>query len=299
MSAAQRLGAGGRHHAVDLRVVDSLTMESALPGRIEQPAAEIGFWSSLVDVLARFARGTTLSDSERHRLHLIGFAASRFGAPLLSAGSLDELDDRVDTLISDPEILQLGDFGIRSMPETDLHRLAAEAAPPPPLVELLGRGTLPHLEEGFRLMAAAAEALASLLPDLRAVPPRPADPGEPTDPLAFLSDPAIPAEVGACLLGAFRAVVCLLAIAQVVITRQRPEPWLARAIVERWTGGMRAQLRLLASLPGLSIPESFIPAEERLDIAKLSRQAQEADRRMREMMEAAKASGENIYREAG
>lgn len=176
-------------------------METTIPGVLEQPTAEIGFWSSLVDVLVRFVRGMALSDAERHRLHLAGFAASRFGAPLLSAGSLDELDDRIDTQIADPEILQLGEFGIRSLPEGNLRRAAAETTPPPALADLLGRGSLPLLEEGFRLMAASAQGLAALLPDLRGAPSKAAAPPRLTDPLAFLSDPAIPAEVGACMLG--------------------------------------------------------------------------------------------------
>lgn len=95
--------------------------------------------------------------------------------------------------------------------------------------------------------------------------------------------------------GWLRAVVCLLAMAQVVITGRRPEPWLARAIIERWVEGIRAQLRLLASLPGTSVSETLIPNEERLDLTRLSRQAEEAHRRMQEKLLEAKASGEEIY----
>ena len=89
-------------------------MDSVMPA-VELPALEVGFWSSLMDVLARFLRGTALSDAQRHRLHLAAFAATRFGAPLLAAESQDDLDDRIDTVTSDPEIMKLAEFGIRTM----------------------------------------------------------------------------------------------------------------------------------------------------------------------------------------
>src|SRR5207302_688478 len=67
------------------------------------------------------------------------------------------------------------------------------------------------------------------------------------DPLAFLRDPAVHSEIALSLLGGLKSSVCLLAICHALITHEKLESWLARAILERWVDAQRGFLRLPAS----------------------------------------------------
>ena len=49
-----------------------------------------------------------------------------------------------------------------------------------------------------------------------------------------LASPDLPAEVAECLFHALRATVSIIAISCAVIGEQRVEPWLARALTERF-----------------------------------------------------------------
>jgi hypothetical protein len=46
----------------------------------DRPTGELGFWASMVDVLARVVRGGLPSDEEERRPHLAAFARTRVGA---------------------------------------------------------------------------------------------------------------------------------------------------------------------------------------------------------------------------
>jgi len=61
--------------------------------------------SSLRPRLQKSVAEHVATDEERQVLHLIEFAASRFGDPLLHATSVDDLDDRLDARTDSPEAL--------------------------------------------------------------------------------------------------------------------------------------------------------------------------------------------------
>jgi hypothetical protein len=63
--------------------------------------------------------------------------------------------------------------------------------------------------------------------------------------------------------------VCIVAIARAVIDELRVEPWLARAVTERFLESLKQHLRLLASLPGIVVDEAIVPHAERLDLAAI------------------------------
>src|SRR5439155_5721821 len=91
--------------------------------------------------------------------------------------------------------------------------------------------------------------------------------------LAFLRNPSVHSEVALSLLGGLKSTVCVLAICSALISQRKLEPWLARAILERWVDGQRRLLRLLASIPGTNVPRSVVPESQRLDLHELERQA--------------------------
>jgi hypothetical protein len=84
-----------------------------------------------------------------------------------------------------------------------------------------------------------------------------------------LASPDHPAELAECLFHALRATVCILAIARTVIDEQRVEPWLSRALTERFLESVKQHLRMLASIPGIVVDEAVVPHAERLDLAAI------------------------------
>lgn len=80
-----------------------------------------------------------------------------------------------------------------------------------------------------------------------------------------MNDITVPSIVRDALVGALRSELCLLAILHARVGGST-EPWLMRALVERFEQGMRVQLRMLASIPGVSVDEGLLPAEDRIDL---------------------------------
>lgn len=103
------------------------------------------------------------------------------------------------------------------------------------------------------------------------------------DILDFLTNRDVHADVADALLATYRSIVCLLVIGGSKRLGISFEPWLALDLAERFAHGQRQHLRLLASLPGFSVPEDVIPASERFDLDKLRAESREADERLRTM----------------
>jgi hypothetical protein len=96
----------------------------------------------------------------------------------------------------------------------------------------------------------------------------------PEDPLGFLTDPDVHSEVMEGLFGALTATACQLALVRLA-QRNRVLRWFGwrgrgNAIATRWVRGLEAYLRLLASIPGASVPLHVVPSDERLDPARIA-----------------------------
>jgi hypothetical protein len=83
---------------------------------------------------------------------------------------------------------------------------------------------------------------------------------------SVLTSAEVPPELASALGGALRAGLCALAIARAIEQGVTLEPWLARALVERFIVGVHAHLCLLAALPGVAVPDTVLPVTERLDL---------------------------------
>lgn len=84
-----------------------------------------------------------------------------------------------------------------------------------------------------------------------------------------LYDPAIPPRVAMLQLAAMRGEAALVGLLAAAIRRIAPPAWLAARLVDYVVEGIDSCLRLFASIPELNVPESWVPASDRLPLAEL------------------------------
>ncbi len=230
------------------------------------------------------ARSATKEEAEL--LHLLEYAASRHGDVLLAARDVDDLDDRLDAQLDDPDVFRWNAL-ISSLALPSLRNEVAESGSFVRAAEpVLGAGQARALEAAEPLLDAwlrAQQAALLLFSDddmvagvaaIQAIGP------------AILTRPDVPPEVAAAFRGALTAGLCTLAVARAINESAKLDGWLARALVERLIDGVRAHLRLIASVPGVNVSEAVMPHGERLDPARI----EERHRRARELADRAFAA---------
>lgn len=198
-------------------------------------------------------------------LHLIEFAASRFGDPLLQASNLDDLDDRLDALVASPEALHCTALLAQHVPLFRGSEPASAERFAEAVGENLGTGQGLVLSQAQHVLDAwldAQQQVASLIASH--------DPVGGECVFAFsLASPEIPAEVAELVFHSLRAGFCSMAILQASIGGTSIDRWLAHALIERLLTSAKEHLRLLASLPGVVVDEAVVPKSERLDLAAI------------------------------
>ena len=206
------------------------------------------------------------TNEEQQVLHLIEYVTSAIGRPVLAASDVDDLDDRLDSLIGSEALLasiqyllaqHLTLFETAEQPSTT--RVAAAVS------DSLGAAQARLLTEAQPMLdawlSAQRQGIARYAAEMSTWAGRRRD--------LDLASPDLPAELAECLFHAFRATVCILAIARAVIGEQHLEPWLARALTERFLESAKQHLRMLASIPGIVVAEAIVPHAERLDLAAI------------------------------
>ena len=98
--------------------------------------------------------------------------------------------------------------------------------------------------------------------------------------LERLYSPTLPPQVGLLLLDGYRAEAASLAIFHATFRRRPLEPWMEEALVTYIIVGLQANLRMLASLPGMQVDDQIVPLEDRLDLVLLGEQTARAERGM-------------------
>jgi hypothetical protein len=217
-------------------------------------------------------------------LHLIEFAASRFGEPLLRASSLEDLDDRLDALVGSPEALHWTALLAQHIPlfraSEPLSASILADAMRDSLGEAQGR-TIAQSQQILDAWLDAQRQAVALLP-----------PDEPLDARRIfefsLASPEIPADVAELTYHSLKAGLCSFAIAHVIAAGDAIEPWLAKALTDRLVASARQHLRLLASLPGITVDEAIVPRSERLDLEALEARHLRARAAARRSLEAAR-----------
>lgn len=209
--------------------------------------------------------GHVATREEEQVLHLIEFAASRFGDPLLQASNLDDLDDRLDALVASPEALHCTALLAQHVPLFRGSEPASAERFAEAVGEKLGAGQGLVVSQSQHVLDAwldAQQQVASLIASHAPV--------DAERVFAFsLASPEIPAEVAEIVFHSLRAGFCSMAILQASIVGASLDRWLAHALIERLVTSARAHLRLLASLPGVVVDEAVVPKSERLDLAAI------------------------------
>ncbi len=259
---------------------------------------------SLFALLRRAIRPLLLSPRERELMKLIEFAAARLGEPLLGSTDQADLDVRLDAAIADPAlehtaVLMLGGVTpdlLSDVPSPD--EWAADVA------RAYGAGCEAKLREGAHLAGASIDVVRRLFEAARGPEPdESVDVGRLRQSIesitSILRDPFLHPETTQLVIDSQKAIPCLLAVYQVAVFpgagRQVPEPWLKLAIADRWVEGQRAGLRVLASLPGLGVPESVIPSSDRLDLVRIAREVDEDDEAFADFVQLARDSGQDVF----
>jgi hypothetical protein len=207
---------------------------------------------------------------EEQVLHLIEFAASRFGDPLLRASSIDDLDDQLDGLVGSPEALYWTALLARHVSLFQASEATSAAHLAESVAEKLGTAQGRVLSESQQVLDAWLDAqrqVAGLIthdapPDAERIAERIFE--------FSLASPAIPAELAQLVFHSLRAGFCSLAIARAIGVEAQVEPWLAHALTERLVASAREHLRLLASMPEVTVDEAIVPLAMRLDLDALA-----------------------------
>jgi len=203
---------------------------------------------------------------EQQVLHLIEYVTSAIGRPVLAASDVDDLDDRLDSLIGSESLLASTQYLFAQ------HLTLFETAEPPSTTRVaaaagdsLGAAQARLLTEAQPMLdtwlSAQPQEIARYATEMSTWAGRRRD--------LDLASPDLPAELAVGLFHALRATVCIIAIARTVIGEQRVEPWLARALTERFLESAKQHLRMLASLSGIVVDEAIVPPSERLDLAAI------------------------------
>ncbi len=212
------------------------------------------------------------TDEEEQVLHLIEFAASRFGDPVLRATSVDDLDDRLDALVSSPEALYCTALLAQHVSLFQKSEAISAARLAESVGENLGAAQGRVISESQQVLDAwfdAQRQVAGLIAS-----------HAPTDAERIfefsLASPQIPAELAQLVFHSLRAGYCSLAIVRVTAAEMPIEPWLARALTERLVASAKEHLRLLASMPGVKVDEAIVPPAMRLDLDAIEARHQRA-----------------------
>lgn len=228
-------------------------------------------WRSLRDAVSKMIA----SKQERELLLLLDYAATRYGEELLSATNVDDLDDRIDELTDNPDVFLLNALILGTV---------IQAAPTgTPSSEDFAKVVKATLGEAQSSTIQSADSLLDTWfrvqgEMLAQVPPDAMGDSESFAASAYarLTDSSLPVEYAEALASRLRSEFCLFAMASAVVRNLSVEPWLGRALVDRFINGARGHLRFLASFPEVSVPESVIPQIERLDLNAIASRHQRA-----------------------
>ncbi len=238
-----------------------------------QEAEPWGF-TALVTLVVHRVRGLFLSQTEREIRSLVLSMCERFGQPLLQSEGLFHLDDLIDAALYSRELhatnVRLNRI-VWSAPKL-LARLSEDSAAAGFGVSFAEK-ELPAVQavaEGDRWEREVTAALRrfivgfNLAEDSASVG-KAIDEVDSGGPLGFLHDSSVAPEAARGLVGFHRATICTLGLGAMLMSPERPAPWLVQAIAERRRDGYREHLRGLASNPAFDVPLEVVPAEERFD----------------------------------
>lgn len=259
--------------------------------------------SMLALIVQRIAQAISRDAAEsppemRALLQTMKDSCTYVGQQVLSASTQEDLDYRIDHVLESPLlsmgfnhlISELNRIGIGKFVREVMTVESSNAS-------FIGDGQKTLANEADRLIDVmfsalkqiihAAERAASALPVSLTIGVY-----DPDDPLAFLNTAAPP--VASALLNSFRMNVIALAL---IDAKTHPDlhPWLAHALAERFVRSMKSYLALLTALPYVEIPAEDFPMSDRLDLDQIEKEHEESMSAIAAFVEAADASGTDVY----
>jgi hypothetical protein len=239
-------------------------MDDETRSKLDGLVQALGFWAGAADVVTRFARGVELTDEEERRLHLVTYAGVRIGEPLLRAENEKDHLARIRAATLELELFQLSTLGLRWTVDSGVAPVF-ERAQAPAMAEVFGRGAIPVLHHGDQIAAYTLDALFAhaFHSGGRHIHVQTGDL------LEVLCSGAFPEDVRNAAWCGLEAAACFAAMALAVVTRREIRPRIATTLAERWFLGQGCFLWLLASMPGVTVPEEVVPADRRFDLERL------------------------------
>jgi hypothetical protein len=223
-------------------------------------------WSApLFTVVASNVPAAYLSDDVKQLVSRVRAMAHTIGSPIAAARTLDDLDAAIEAGIENGSLDLAQQLGQMTIP-SDLVADARTSSDDFASAMLQGLDAKPALAERLRLGVSYTADV--ILPTMQRALEQCEVPlqGSPPDPLHFLHDRTLSVAQMRSFYGGASSTVCLLALAEIAGSAKKPPQWIVEAIVERWVDGLYQFLRLLASIPGQTIPESVVPLNDRFDL---------------------------------
>lgn len=196
---------------------------------------------------------------------LISDATERFGSRVLGATDIEDLDERIDSVIDDPDYAGTNVFIVQILIHDALMRIVQRS-----IVETEHLSMIRESKDLSDELSRQLMGRADFIDGERIFP-------------AILLDDRVPVPIRKVIFAMYRSSVASLGLAKAVHDKHVLDTWLSRAICERIRDGLRQHIALAASLPGTSVPVSVIPASERMDLAtiyeqhRVSREKADAD----------------------
>lgn len=229
------------------------------------PAPDLGWLlEGVVQLARRLLDG--LTREERCVVEFVRYLARHYGAHLLEARDCDDLERRLNDAVSEPSFLIDRLTLMKHLAELDVDELQPDDDQVEPPAGFSGASLAPLYRQARGLLRVAGEAWLRLLPPeaiARELPKALGGAAE-DDLVRVLSE--LPPQVARLALDGSFADLLTYAVLQVELEELRPEPWLARRVLERLCDALRSYLRLLASIPGSQVDVDVVPPEERLDL---------------------------------
>jgi len=212
--------------------------------------------------------------------YLAQYAVDEIGSVLLAASSDDDLDERLDAIVTGRKIFHINALSLSAW---DSNRQAAASSESTvvefqnELLGLLPATALERFRTGHTLLACRFQAQQDIVRSLDSEQLRHA--AEYAAP-SCLTSPEIPAEIAQALADGLRCDACLLALACSMLQGRKLTEWLGNALVAQLLGGARSHLRFLAAVPGTTVPLALLPAADRLDLDALAERHALAEHRL-------------------
>lgn len=232
-----------------------------------RPWGVLGLFSAVLRAARRRAR----TPAEKQLDHLVRFSTAAFGAPLLGADDLDDLDTRIEAILHGDDYWSLLRLLTSTAPQVRVRGSESRKRGLLAVLDDVNAGAAEVIAAGDALEGCIADAVEKLCGAGIDPPPELTTGLRNARPLELLYDLGIAPELRRAAWGGYVAAVCSMGLlaSQELSSGQSVEPWLMRALAERRRDGLKSLLRLFASLPDLSVPMDVVPADQRLDIVAL------------------------------